>query len=58
MNLSAHQLGEPGLVERLAETLDRTGASPERLVLEVTESVLMEDPDAARTTLKRSPRSA
>lgn len=53
VNLSARQLAEPRLVERLAETLEATGAPAERLVLEITESALMEDPEAARGTLTR-----
>ncbi len=53
VNLSAKQLAEPRLVERLAETLEATRAPAERLVLEITESALMEDPEAARGTLTR-----
>jgi diguanylate cyclase len=52
VNLSPRQLGDGQLVERLPEILRTTGASPERLVLEITESALMEDPDAARETLE------
>jgi EAL domain-containing protein (putative c-di-GMP-specific phosphodiesterase class I) len=51
VNLSAKQLAVPRLAEGLAETLRATGAPPERLVLEITESALMDDPDAARATL-------
>lgn len=53
VNLSARQLAEPRLVERLAETLEATGAPAERLVLEITESALMDDPEAARGILTR-----
>ncbi|HSL83646.1 MAG TPA: EAL domain-containing protein [Thermoanaerobaculia bacterium] len=53
VNLSAKQLAEPRLAEHLAETLRATAAPPERLVLESTESALMDDPDAARATLAR-----
>lgn len=53
VNLSPKQLAVPRLAEGLAETLRATGAPPERLVLEITESALMDDPDAARATLAR-----
>ena len=43
VNLSPVQLREPGFALRVAETLCRTGLAPERLELEVTESVLIED---------------
>jgi diguanylate cyclase (GGDEF)-like protein/PAS domain S-box-containing protein len=43
VNLSAHQLHDGGLVESVARALDESGLSPEGLVLEVTESVLVEN---------------
>jgi PAS domain S-box-containing protein/diguanylate cyclase (GGDEF)-like protein len=43
VNLSPHQLYDPGLAGRVAALLDETGARPDRLVLEVTESALMDD---------------
>jgi diguanylate cyclase (GGDEF)-like protein/PAS domain S-box-containing protein len=51
VNLSARQLGDPGLVDVVAATLAETGLSPERLCLEVTESALARDPDAAAAVL-------
>jgi diguanylate cyclase (GGDEF)-like protein/PAS domain S-box-containing protein len=42
VNLSARQLGIPRLAERTAAILDEFGLPPERLHLEVTESVLMD----------------
>ncbi len=53
VNLSPRQLADPRLAERLPEILAAAGAPPERLVLEITESALMEDPEAARDTLER-----
>jgi diguanylate cyclase (GGDEF)-like protein len=45
VNLSAAQLQDPGLVHDLAAILAETGFPPERLVLEITESVMMQDMD-------------
>ncbi|MEA2427237.1 MAG: hypothetical protein QOF37_865, partial [Thermoleophilaceae bacterium] len=42
VNLSARQVVHPGFAEQLADILERTGMPPERLSLEITESVLME----------------
>ena len=42
VNLSGRQLAEPALAEELAGILRQTGVEPERLGLELTESVLME----------------
>jgi EAL domain-containing protein (putative c-di-GMP-specific phosphodiesterase class I) len=44
VNLSARQLEDPDLVTDVAAALASSGLSPERLVLEITESVLMLDP--------------
>ncbi|GAB7038569.1 MULTISPECIES: putative bifunctional diguanylate cyclase/phosphodiesterase [Catenuloplanes] len=41
VNLSAHQLREPGLAERVVAELDRAGLPPRHLVLELTESALV-----------------
>lgn len=52
VNLSARQLLQPGLAEFVHETLKQTGLAPHDLVLEVTESVLIEDADHATTVLE------
>jgi diguanylate cyclase len=44
VNLSARQLDDPDLVDDVASALARTGLDPRRLILEITESVLMLDP--------------
>ena len=41
VNLSGRELRDPGLVKRVAATLARHGIAPERLVLEITENVLI-----------------
>jgi diguanylate cyclase (GGDEF)-like protein/PAS domain S-box-containing protein len=41
VNLSGDELRDPGLVKRVAATLERYGIAPERLVLEITENVLI-----------------
>lgn len=43
VNLSARQLREPGLAGAVAEALVASGMEPEDLILEITESVLVED---------------
>ena len=43
VNLSARQLQRPGIVRETAQVLLDSGLPPERLVLEITESVMMQD---------------
>ena len=43
VNVSARQLREPGLVEAVTTALEDSGLPAERLCVEVTESVLLED---------------
>ncbi len=50
VNLSARQLQESDLVETVAAALREAGLPPDRLVLEVTESLIMVDP---RTMIPR-----
>lgn len=47
VNVSARQFGQPDFVEQVAETLRATGAPAERLVLELTESVVLDDVEGA-----------
>jgi EAL domain-containing protein (putative c-di-GMP-specific phosphodiesterase class I) len=51
VNLSARQILADDIVALVGDTLCRTGLSPDKLCLEITESQLMEDPDRARTVL-------
>ncbi len=53
VNLSARQLSQPGVVELVAEVLRETGLPPRCLHLEVTETMLMENPEFSNMTLKR-----
>jgi diguanylate cyclase (GGDEF)-like protein/PAS domain S-box-containing protein len=41
VNLSAHQFGDPGLVPMIEKALNSSGLSPERLIIEITESVTL-----------------
>jgi diguanylate cyclase (GGDEF)-like protein/PAS domain S-box-containing protein len=45
VNLSGHQLQHPGIVELVHESLAESGLAGDRLVLEITESVLMQQTD-------------
>jgi diguanylate cyclase (GGDEF)-like protein len=53
VNLSARQLAQPDLAERVAAALDRTGAAAGNLCIEITESVLMDDADATIAAIER-----
>ena len=52
VNLSAQQLARPDVTDLVRRTLARTGAAPENLMLEVTESAVMADVDAAVSRLQ------
>ena len=52
VNVSARQLAEPGLAETVKAALDESGLPPERLCLEVTESVVLEDGDRCVAALQ------
>ena len=43
VNVSAHQFRRPNFVEQVLEVLQHTGANPQRLTLELTESLLVHD---------------
>ncbi len=53
VNLSPAQFRHPGLVDSIRAVLDGTGLEPERLELEVTESVLIEETGHALITMQR-----
>jgi diguanylate cyclase (GGDEF)-like protein len=52
LNVSARQIVDPQLPTVIASALRLSGFPPEGLTLEITESVLMDDPDLARTRLE------
>lgn len=56
VNLSAPELQEPGLPDFLAAVLDEHDLDPRRLIVEITESMLMIDTATATTTLERLTR--
>jgi diguanylate cyclase (GGDEF)-like protein/PAS domain S-box-containing protein len=53
VNLSARQLVQKGLAGAVEDVLERTGANPARLVVEVTENAILTDTAAARRNLDR-----
>jgi EAL domain-containing protein (putative c-di-GMP-specific phosphodiesterase class I) len=52
VNVSTRQVAHGDLVGTVAQVLATTGIDPDRLALEITESVLMEEGDAALATLR------
>jgi diguanylate cyclase (GGDEF)-like protein/PAS domain S-box-containing protein len=52
-NVSPRQLRRLDFVDRVAEHLAATGADPQRLTVELTESATMEDPSTAEPILRR-----
>lgn len=51
VNLSARQLTDPALPDIVATALTTSGIQPRRLILEITESTLMEDVASSRAVL-------
>ncbi|MEX0732667.1 MAG: EAL domain-containing protein [Aquisalimonadaceae bacterium] len=51
VNISARQFHHPDFVDGVLEVIDQTGANPERLKLELTESLLLEDVEDAITKM-------
>jgi diguanylate cyclase (GGDEF)-like protein len=52
VNLSPRQFHQPGLVESVAQVLRETGLDPCSLELEITESVMSQNPQVVRDTLQ------
>lgn len=52
VNVSALQLAEPGFPSLVAHALDRSGLDADRLWIEITESVLMRDPEETVSVLR------
>ena len=52
VNVSAHQLLSPGLVEMVQSALADAGLGPEHLEIEITESIFLQDADRALATLE------
>jgi diguanylate cyclase (GGDEF)-like protein len=53
LNVSAAELANERLVDTLAESLERFGVAPSRLVIEVTESGVIQGSDGALATMQR-----
>jgi diguanylate cyclase (GGDEF)-like protein len=53
VNLSAIELEQPDLLEAITDVIQRTGIAPERLVLEVTETLLVKDAVRGVETLQQ-----
>jgi EAL domain-containing protein (putative c-di-GMP-specific phosphodiesterase class I) len=51
VNVSGRQLEDPDFVAEVARALRASGATPTRLTLEITETALARDPEAARDVL-------
>ncbi|WP_229495810.1 EAL domain-containing protein [Massilia polaris] len=58
INLSAHDLYDPGLTDRVRGLFSTSGLAPELIQFELTEGALMADPAAALKTLTRLKRMA
>ena len=53
VNLSARQIAQSGMVEQVKRVLERSGLNPHCLKLEITESVVMENAEAAAAMFKQ-----
>lgn len=53
VNISALHLSEPDFLERLADTLEVQGIASDRVCLEITETAIMQNPQAAAETLRQ-----
>lgn len=53
VNLSGKQFAQPNLIERIEQVLEETQLHPSSLCLEITESVVVENVEAASETCKR-----
>ena len=51
INLSMQQFAEQELISRIVDSLDRNGVSHDRLKVEITERVLLQDMDRMRTAM-------
>jgi diguanylate cyclase len=51
VNLSVRQLREPGLVDMVGRAIEHSGLPGSAVVLEITESVMMDDPDMSARLL-------
>ncbi len=52
VNVSPRQIADPNFAELVREALDSSGVSPHLLWLEMTESMMLEEPELAEATLR------
>ena len=52
VNVSPRQIADPNFADHVRYILERTGVPPSLLWLEITESMMLEQPDLAETTLR------
>jgi len=52
VNISGRQLQHPGLADDVMAALEDSGLAPDRLVLEITESVIMQDTESTLRKLR------
>lgn len=53
VNLSARQFAQSDLIDQVSSILEETGLDANRLILEITESMLIENPEAATAMLQQ-----
>jgi EAL domain-containing protein (putative c-di-GMP-specific phosphodiesterase class I) len=53
VNISAHQFRQANFVEQVLAVIERTGAHPGKLKMELTETMLLEDPEDVIAKMKR-----
>ena len=53
INLSVRDFSDTGCVDRIRDTLARSGVEPTRIKLEITESLLMHQPETAAAVLRQ-----
>jgi diguanylate cyclase len=53
VNVSARNLGRPDFADTVLAALERAGVAPDRLVIEITETALLADPEVAAEVLAR-----
>ncbi len=52
VNVSGHQIREPGMLDMVRGTIEETGVGPEQVELELTESTIMQDDSLTVHTLR------
>jgi EAL domain-containing protein (putative c-di-GMP-specific phosphodiesterase class I) len=52
VNISGKQLAAPDLLDRISQTINQSGINPSSLILEMTESVVIQDADFCASLLK------